>query len=765
MTGKSTEEAHRRLYVGPFAEVGLRRYARDMRLPGTFHALGLGLVLAALCLLGQPGHGSAQRVARVSETLYREVMPEAERFGPVEGAPPVIRAFRGEGADEALVGFVFLTSDLPPEQFGYSGPIEALVGMRPDGTLTGMRVTDYMESYMRSMGDFLRTPGFQEQFAGKHIGDPFQLWNDVDGISRVSISIRALSRGVRDAARRVAAEYGVVEADFSSAEVVDPVGLSWFELRQRGLVERFEVTEPGEGSAGIALVHIDGDRMGEYLLGELLYERALRSAERRGGADNLMLYAIDGSRLRLFRQDGWSLVQGDVETAIPRENVVSLGLPSGGVVHSEATMVGLMLVGPEVDFSQPFVFRYDLGDLGVHEVDYTSQEARVLAAEVAAARPRPTVTDEVPVAPESNEETVEEVADSGADVAASEAADIPASEAADPPATAPVSAPGTAAEDRLSETDREGGAPRAESDSLAVVSAEAQEPTLDFVLTEDESVLERILAGTVWSRVWMMAGILLLGLAAFVTKSPVVGLASTVATVVVLGFWDGGFLSVSHITGGIWAGVGVYLRDLPLLMIVLFTLFTTLIWGRVFCGFLCPFGALQDLLDRVVPKRWQRPVPDAVHDKAVWVKYLILAIVVIPPLLGSQLSLYQYFEPFGTVFFLSPSIGLWAIALGFIGASLVVPRFYCRYACPLGAALALGSVIALRRIPRVEHCTHCKVCEHACPVGAIRSAEIDFKECVRCNMCEVLLAEKAGVCQHDMDEIRPRLVQLEVSRG
>jgi polyferredoxin len=152
-----------------------------------------------------------------------------------------------------------------------------------------------------------------------------------------------------------------------------------------------------------------------------------------------------------------------------------------------------------------------------------------------------------------------------------------------------------------------------------------------------------------------------------------------------------------------------------------------------------------------------------VHRKALWVKYGVLAIILVPALMGNHTSIYPYFEPFGTVFFLSPSWTLWAIALGFIAASAVVPRFYCRYACPLGAALALGSIVAPKRIARVEHCTHCKVCENACPTGAIRGAAIDFKECVRCNACETLLIERAGVCQHDLGEVRPRLVQLQTS--
>jgi ferredoxin len=62
----------------------------------------------------------------------------------------------------------------------------------------------------------------------------------------------------------------------------------------------------------------------------------------------------------------------------------------------------------------------------------------------------------------------------------------------------------------------------------------------------------------------------------------------------------------------------------------------------------------------------------------------------------------------------------------------------------------------------VEQCDYCKVCEQKCPTGAIRGPTIDFPECVRCNVCEVQLLEKVGVCRHEMEDIRPRLVQLRI---
>jgi len=744
--------------------------------------LRTSILIAAVCGFAGAPALSAQHIERIPWSLVEEVIPEAERFDDVTGDPPVVSAY-ATGADgaEALIGYVFLTSDLPPEQYGYSGPIEALVGMRLDGTLTGVRVTDYRESYRSQMGDFLRRRGFQEQFTGKYIGDPFRVWGDVDGISRVSISVRALARGVRDASRRVAAAYaGTNPASLPAPEpVADPVGMSWYEMRRAGVVERFEVTEPGEGSVGISLAYVGSDRLGEYFLGRIQYESALRSMARRGGADHLMLYALDGPRLRLFVRDGWSIAQGADTLAIESADVVTLGLPSAGIAAGEATMVGVMLLKRELDLRKPFTLVYDAGEFGVHSVEYLTQDARMLIAEAEAeaSQPEAATADVDPAPPAEAGDAAEALppTEPGGDPAdvRPEAATMPSGPAGDrgPETTAPetrISGGDVSAAEVTDATpdpdpERDTAAPSAETGVEEVVAEPLQ--NFDFTVPRDESLLARTLADTQWSRVGWMLAVLALATWAFFAKREGLRWVALAFTFVVLGYVDGGFLSVSHITSGIWAGVGVYLRDLPLMLIAGFTVVTTLVWGRVFCGFLCPFGALQDFIDRIVPRTWKRELPQWVHDRALWVKYGILGVIVVPALLGSHQSLYQYFEPFGTVFFLSPSPLFWSIAIAILLAAAVIPRFYCRYACPLGAALALGSLLSLRRIGRVEQCDHCKVCEQRCPTGAIRGPEVDFKECVRCNVCEIQLIEKRGVCRHEMEEIRPRLVQLEARRG
>ncbi len=679
--------------------------------------------LAAFCLLAAlvapSGNADAQGVDRVRASLLRDVMPEADRFDPAEGDPPIRRAYRGE----ELLGYVFLTSDFPPEENGYSGPIRALVGMRTDGHLTGVRVTEYHESRMNQKGDFLRVPGFQEQYAGKYIGDAFRVYEDIDGISRVSISVRALSRGVRDTARRVAATYSRVVAEEGAAAPAENVtSMPWFEMRRVGVAARMAVNADDQDEVGISVIHLESEELALYLLGALNGYITSAVERREATGRDLILYVVDGAGSRMPIQQGWSVVQNGETTPISVDNVIMLGSPWEGLLSGETSMVGAIILDDHVDVEETMTFVFDRGEeIGRFEVEYTSQAALRAKAALMAAR----------------------------------AAEEAAAAAANPATALADASPSTLTSSSTTSDASAAAAP------AAYATDDAQLDALDFTYEdEEEGGVALLLASTSWVRMAWVALVLVLAFLAFVTKIPALRWVSLLATFVILGYVDGGFLSISHITGVIWVGPSAILNDLPLIVMVAFTLVTVVLFGRIFCGFLCPFGALQDFIDRIVPARFKREMPTEIHRGALKVKYVILAVILLPALAGSEASIYQYFEPFGTVFFLSRDVVLWAIAGSILVASVVVPRFYCRYACPLGASLAIASLVTLKRIRRVEQCDFCKVCEKRCPTGAIAGPQIDFKECVRCNDCEVQLIEKTGVCRHDMEMIRPRLVQL-----
>ncbi len=689
------------------------------------------VLLVWLCVL-LPQELLGQDVAEVSERLLKEVLPRADRFAVIDGDIPVAEGYRfGGDTGERLVGYVFVTSDVPPEPFGYSGPVQALVGMDLEGSLTGIRVMDYWESIQESMGDFLRRPGFQEHFSGKHIGDAFRVYGDVQGISRATISVRALSRGVRDSARRVALLY-LDDEGTTPGPIEDLESLPWFDMLQRGVIESALLNDE-TGTAEIYLVYAESEEFGEFLVGPERFERARARMDRREEVGHLMIYGVEGPRLRLFVREGWAVVQGgDTFPVSPRE-IASLGLDGGGIMEERVVLTGSMIIDGNIDVTKAFAIVYDRGpNIDPISVDYLTQSAQLAEFEIEESENVQVAEEEITTANEVEELSLDllEIESSTATEAGQE------DDTTD-----------TASSIQISSSD-------------PVVVAEAENLLLEFNELQEETFLERILLETSWGRVGKLTGLFSLALIAFFVKKSWIKIFTLGLTLLYLGFADGGFLSVSHITSGIWVGPSFYLSDLPLLMLVMFTLITTFLWGRVFCGFLCPFGVLQDLLEKMLPKRLRPSIPTKVHKSGLKLKYIFLAIILVSAASGSKVSLYQYFEPFGTVFFRSSSVTLWAIALFFLGISLVVPRFYCRYACPLGAALALASLFSLKRIKRVEQCESCHVCEQSCPTGAIEGPKIDFKECVRCNVCEIKLIERAGVCRHEIEEVRDRLVPL-----
>ncbi len=734
-------------------------------------------VVALACVCG-PTSIAAQRMRDIDPRLLSAVMPEADRFSEREGAPIAMRAYSidPETGTETLIGYAFHTSDIPPEQIGYSGPIEALVGMDLTGHITGVRVTYYWESIQSSMGDFLRTRGFQEHFSGKYIGDAFQPYRDVEGISRATISVGALARGVRDAARRVAEAYLTADAYIvASGGSTDDTGRvpTWLEMRQRGIVQRATVRD-AFGAAEINLAYIESDPFGEFLVGATAMTSAKRALESRGGDAHLMVYGVDGSRPRIFSREGWSVAQGGDTIELAPTDVRSFGLAAGGMMKSQVVVMGAMLLDSAIDMSKPFTLLFDVPSADMTAaIEYVTAEAQLAAeleedaapAGVPAGPPAPAEISvpsgpELPGSAEQPSATAQPVTtEQPGEAARSTGTEQPAAIA---PSTGNGQPAATAQPITTAQPTQTEPPTGAESPSGASAPPQIVPAPLDFTVVREESVLARTLSQASGMRVGGMLLALILATLAFFAKKTWLRAASLAVTFVYLGFLDGSFLSISHITAGIWRGPSVYVSDLPLLLLVTFTVVTTLFWGRVFCGYLCPFGALQDLLDRVVPNRFKRVIPALWHKRALYMKYVVLAVILVPAIAGSRASLYQYFEPFGTVFFGSPSRVLWLIAGLIVAASAVIPRFYCRYACPLGAALAVGSLISLNRIKRVEQCGHCSVCEQKCPTGAIEKSVIDFKECVRCNVCEIKLVERAGVCRHDIDDVRSRLVQIQV---
>ena len=222
-------------------------------------------------------------------------------------------------------------------------------------------------------------------------------------------------------------------------------------------------------------------------------------------------------------------------------------------------------------------------------------------------------------------------------------------------------------------------------------------------------------------------------------------------TLVWLGWYAGAQLTVvqaitwihSFVTDFRWD----YLLADPLITILLgFTIVGLFVWGRApFCGWLCPFGALQELANEVARRFRVRQIriPAVLHNRLVIGKYLLFVALVGVSFYSFDLAMTgAEIEPFKAAiilrFFTEWPMVAYAVAL--VAASLFIERFYCRFVCPLGGGLAIfGKVRLFNTLKRHAECgSRCHVCETVCPVGAIkRSGQINMNECFYCLDCQV----------------------------
>ncbi|WP_338547863.1 4Fe-4S binding protein [Roseovarius phycicola] len=228
-------------------------------------------------------------------------------------------------------------------------------------------------------------------------------------------------------------------------------------------------------------------------------------------------------------------------------------------------------------------------------------------------------------------------------------------------------------------------------------------------------------------------------------------------TLVWLGWMMNAQLSVVNLmalAGSLRSGFtwDAFLLD-PLVFIQWFAVAAALLfWGRgAYCGWLCPFGALQELTNRLgrLVKIPQIELPWGLHERLWAAKYMIFL-----GLFGISLASIQIaeqlaeIEPFKTAIILKfvrdwPFV-VFAVAL--LIAGLFIERFYCRYLCPLGAALAIPARVRMFDwLKRYQMCgSPCHTCANECPVDAIHpTGEINPNECVNCLHCQVLYQSEA----------------------
>ncbi|KAB0583395.1 4Fe-4S binding protein [Ideonella dechloratans] len=243
-----------------------------------------------------------------------------------------------------------------------------------------------------------------------------------------------------------------------------------------------------------------------------------------------------------------------------------------------------------------------------------------------------------------------------------------------------------------------------------------------------------------------------------------------------IGWWAQGQLSIVNLTALIQAlregrGLGFFLLDPMTVALWAVVAVSLVLWGRgTFCGWLCPFGAFQELVSQLGQRLGIKPR----RLRQVWdrrlkrLKYVVLAGIVgvaaVAPVHGAWVDRVVEFEPFKTAITLGfqrawPAV-VWAV--GLLALSLFLYKGFCRYLCPLGAGLALlGRLRRWDWIARRMECgTPCQTCRHRCHYQAIApEGTVDYAECFQCLDC-VAIHDDPARCAPLIAQARQRVIPI-----
>lgn len=689
--------------------------------------IGRGAALACiLCLLATGTAIAAGFGAYKVEIKPADVFPGAQSFGPVEGTPPARPALK----DGAVAGYVFETSDI-----GYSGkPIRILAGIDTNGTFTGAKVIEHHEPILLVGISPEKLFDFVARHAGRNIIEMSKASTarEVDVISGATVTAVVITDSLMRAALAVAKSRGIAGFPPPEQRLLDAAAApakrailadvpfertTWTTLLGEGSVRRLhlkhrEVDEAfariGVGSpepyapAGVpdedfidlyaALVSIE--TIGRSLLKEPDY-KAITSWLAPGQHAILLAAVGDYS----FRGSGF--VRGGIFDRIQ-------------LIQDDQTILFKDKDHRRIDRLDPAVPEFR--EIGIFRIPASTKfdPAKTFRVELLAQRPTG---------------PIEKAFTSFALSYQTPARFLRTVPIAAVPAPRPEAVPGQLEPE---------GELAAGTDALwmkiwsartldvAMLAAALALLTLIFFF-QDWLVQHRVLFGRLRAG-FLLFSVVWLGLYAKAQLSVVNVLTFTNAL----------------ITGFRWEH---FLLEPLIFILWCATAASLLFWGRgAYCGWLCPFGALQELLNHAARRLGiqQYSVPFYVQERLWAVKY-VLFLGLFGVSLGNMALAEQLaeVEPFKTVVLLRFMREWWfvAFALALLTAGLFIERFYCRYLCVLGAALAIpGRGRMFDWLKRRKQCGfECQLCAKQCTVGAIHPlGQINPNECIYCMHCQVI---------------------------
>ena len=231
-----------------------------------------------------------------------------------------------------------------------------------------------------------------------------------------------------------------------------------------------------------------------------------------------------------------------------------------------------------------------------------------------------------------------------------------------------------------------------------------------------------------------------------------------------IGWWGQGQLSIVTVLGVLQTALNggsfaFLLYDPFSLIIWAVVLISFVIWGRgFFCGWLCPFGALQEFahylgrLLRLPEWRLSEQTDRQLKRFKYAILFGLLAVTVATPHLIDKVAEVEPFKTSITVYFVREWYFV-AYAVLWLALGMVMFKSFCRYVCPLGAVMAIGGMIRARSwIPRRAECgSPCKLCTVRCNYQAIdKRGKVDYSECFQCLDCVTIY--------HDETQCVPKIL-------
>ncbi|SDP28498.1 NosR/NirI family transcriptional regulator, nitrous oxide reductase regulator [Afipia sp. GAS231] len=723
-----------------------------MRKPVNIYVLwGFLAVLGWIATLGE-----VCAAGRLSDYLGKaepsEMVAGANRFGPPQGDPALVTAYK----DDQLLGFVYLNSDFA-NATGYSGkPIQILVGIDPKGVLTGLKLVEHKEPIVllgipekRILEAVNKLIGADMDRVARGAAPAPQ----VDIVSGATVTVLVIGDSiVRSATKLIksgrlgsqgnlaagAAQQASKAIDAGKSEVrdwqslvgdgsvrrlilsIDDVNKAFEKSRDTAAAAHPEEGDPGDTFIDLYVADVAVPTIGRSLLGDDGFDRLagrLKPGQQalvvagsgrysfkgaayvRGGIFDRIELIQDTNSIRFRDRDHTRLGSLGAEGAPDFPEIALFVLPAEFTFDPTEPWVLQLLVQRVVGTKEKAWLTFDLG--------YTLPDGYMKST------PAPPVRQQV---------------------AASSAMPSAAPAAASRDTAAPF-----AVEDEPLWMKIWRGNVVKISTTIAALGA------LTLIFFFQNTLVRRPKV-----YVWVRRGYLLFIL-------------------VWLGWYANAQLSVvnvltfanSLLTGFSWE----YFLSAPLIFLLWASIAAGLLfWGRgPFCGWLCPFGALQELLNNIAQavKIPQYRLPWGLHERLWPIKYIIFL-----GLFGMSLYSTAFaeqlaeVEPFKTAIVLKfarewPYV---IYALTMLSAGLFVERFFCRYMCPLGAALAIpGRIRMFEWLRRWPECgTPCQRCAKECPVQAIHpEGHINVNECIYCMHCQELYFD---------DHRCPHMIQVRLKR-